>query len=229
MLQQFGREIWTAGGSTVTIAGFDYPTCMIIIRLSDGGLFIWSPIAFTSDLQVAVDRLGTVRHIVAPNTLHHLFMADWQRAYPEAKFHGMPRLRAKRRDLRWDSDLEDAPAAEWSGDIDQVIVRGTWIPEAVFFHRQSRTAIFTDLIQHFEPEWVRGWRALVARLDFLTASKPTVPRKFRVSFYDRSLARAALQRILAWPTEAVLAAHSPPITEDSREAIAHAFGWLLRR
>ena len=230
MLQRFGEEIWTADGPTISVAGFDYPTRMIVIRLSDGTLFIWSTTAFSSDLQAAIERLGPVRHIVAPNTLHHSFIGDWQRADPDATSHAVPQLRAKRPDLTWDSDLDDTPAAAWSNDIDQIVVRGNRITtEVVFFHRHSRTAIFADLIQHFEPGWFKGWRALVARLDLLTAPKPTVPRKFQVTFHDRNLARNALERIMAWPTEAVLAAHSAPIPHDGRDAIAHAFGWLLGR
>ncbi len=230
MLRRFGEGIWTADGPSVSVAGFAYPTRMIVIRLSGGGLFIWSPVALSDELQSAVDLLGPVRHIVAPNALHHSFIGEWQSAYPEARSHAVPQLRAKRPDLTWDDDLTDTPAADWSEDIDQVVVGGNRITsEVVFFHRRSRTAIFADLIQQFEPGWFRGWRALVARLDLLTAPRPTVPRKFRVSFHDRGLARDAIHRILAWPTEAVLAAHAAPVMQGGRDAIAHAFGWLLRR
>lgn len=229
MLQEFGEEIWTADGATVSIAGFDFPTRMIVIRLSAGDLFLWSPVTFSRDLQIAVDQLGPVRHLVAPNHLHHLFLADWQRAYPEAKLHAAPGLRDKRADLPWHGDLDDGPARAWSDDIDQVVVRGNWITtEVLFFHRRSRTAIFTDLIQQFEPGWFKGWRAFAARLDLMTASRPTVLRKFRAAFWNRRIAREALRRILAWPTEALLAAHAPPVKKDGRAAIMHAFGWLLR-
>lgn len=230
MLQRFTEEVWTTAGPTVSVAGFDYPTRMIVIRLSDGTLFVWSPTALVKGLKTAVDQLGSVRHIVAPNTLHHLFIEEWHSAYPEAEIHAVPELRAKRPNLKWGSDLDDIPAAAWSNDIDQVVVHGSWITtEVVFFHRPSRTAIFTDLIQQFEPGWFRGWRGLVARLDLLTAPRPTVPRKFRIAFSDRSRARDALQRIMAWPTEAVLMAHGTPVRRGGRDVIAHAFKWLLRR
>lgn len=85
MLQQFGEEIWTVDGPTVSVAGFAYPTRMIVIRLSDGSLFLWSPTALSSELQAAIDRLGPVRHIIAPNSLHHLFVGAWQAAYPAAQ------------------------------------------------------------------------------------------------------------------------------------------------
>ncbi|AXJ95398.1 MULTISPECIES: DUF4336 domain-containing protein [unclassified Sphingomonas] len=229
MLHRFGDEIWTVEGATVFVAGFAYPTRMAVIRLSTGDLFVWSPTALSDRLQAAIEILGPVRHIVAPNTLHHLFIGEWQAAYPDASLYGLPALRAKRPDLRWDQDLADAPAAAWSAEIDQVLVdRNRITAEVVFFHRRSRTAIFTDLVQHFAPGWFKGWRGLVASLDRLTADRPTVPRKFRMMFRDRDRARRAVRRIAAWPTESVLLAHGAPITHDGRDAILHAFAWLLR-
>jgi len=82
MLKPFAQEIWTAEGPNIVIAGFHYPTRMAVIRLSEASLFIWSPIELTDDPRTAVDSLGQVRHIVAPNSLHHLFLRGWRRAYP---------------------------------------------------------------------------------------------------------------------------------------------------
>lgn len=229
MLQSFGDEIWTATGPTLPIAGFGYPTRMAVIRLSAGGLFVWSPVALSTDLRAAVNRLGPVRHVIAPNTLHYRFVEEWRAAYPAAGFHALPELCARRPELSVAGDLEDVAPADWCQDIDQVIVRGNRLTtEAVFFHRRSRTVIFTDLIQHFDAGWFTGWRALVARLDLLTAPEPTVPRKFRLAFRDRAIAREALGRILAWPADKLLMAHGAPIEEDGRALVARAFRWLLR-
>ncbi|MGY2987321.1 MULTISPECIES: hypothetical protein [unclassified Bradyrhizobium] len=76
VLQQFGHDIWIAGGPNLAVAGFHYPTRMAIVRLADGALFIWSPVRLTEQMQAGVDALGQVRHIVAPNSLHHLFLAS---------------------------------------------------------------------------------------------------------------------------------------------------------
>ena len=81
--------------------------------------------------------------------------------------------------------------------------------------------------EFFEPSgWFKGWRALIARLDLMTAAEPTVPRKFRVAFTDRRAARESLRRILAWPTEKVIIAHGPPITDDGQAFLRRAFRWL---
>lgn len=227
MLKPFGPEIWIADGTSVATGGFRYGTRAAVIRLSDGGIFIWSPIRLTAELRDQVDALGEVRHLVPPNSLHHMFVDDWRAAYPDAKLYAPPRLREKRKDLNFTGDLGDEGAPEWAGDIDQVVVPGNRITtEVVFFHRKSATVLFTDLIQQFPKGWFGGWREIVARLDLMMESEPAVPRKFRIMFRDRPAARAALKRIQAWPAKKVLMAHGAPVTHDGRAVIGRAFEWL---
>jgi hypothetical protein len=108
-----------------------------------------------------------------------------------------------------------------------VVVRGNRITtEVVFFHRQSRTVLFTDLIQQFPPGWFTGWRAIVARLDLMQAPEPSTPRKFRIACFDRRTARDCVRRILDWPAEKVLMAHGRPVETDGRAFIARTFSWL---
>jgi Domain of unknown function (DUF4336) len=228
MLKPFGPEIWIADGPHVSVGGFHYGTRMAVIRLSNGGLFIWSPIKLTEDLRSEIDALGRVRYLVPPNSLHHLFIDCWQRAYSDARLYAPPGLRTKRKDISFDGDLGDGPAAEWAGDLDQVLVPGCLITtEAVFFHRKSATALFTDLIQQFPPGWFSGWRATVARLDLMTEAEPTVPRKFRIMFTNRRAAREALTRILGWPAQKVLMTHGTPVEHDGQAFIRRAFAWLM--
>jgi len=148
MLKPFAQEVWTADGPDVAIVGFHYPTRMAVIRLSGGRLFIWSPIKLTDALRTEVDAIGHVRHIIAPNSLHHLFLAEWKRAYPDSRLYAPPGLRRKRRDIVFDADLGDAPNPDWARAIDQVLMRGNLITtEVVFFHAGSGTVLFTDLLQ----------------------------------------------------------------------------------
>lgn len=226
-LHAFAPGIWTSEGPVVSFLGFAYPTRMAIITLSDGGLFVWSPIALTPALKREVDALGPVRFLISPNRLHHLYLKEWKSAYPQAKLYASPGLRKKRKDLAFDAELGDAPEPEWAADIDQVAIRGSFITEMVFFHRASRTAIFTDLLQNFSPDWFKGWRGWIARLDGIVAPDPGAPREWRASFHNRHAARAALARILAWPIERVLIAHGDCATSDGAAFVRRGFAWLI--
>ncbi len=230
-LREFGPEIWICEGPVVPFYfGFYYPTRMAVIKLTEGGLFVWSPIALSSALMGEVDELGPVRFVVSPNLLHHLFLSEWKIAYPGARLYASPGLRRRRRDLTFDAELGDRPSAEWAPDIDQVLVHGSlMMTEAVFFHRASRTAIFADLIENLAPDWYTGWRRVIARLGGILAPNPGTPRDWRASFINRRAARRALGRILAWPIERVLIAHGEPVETNGGAFVRAAFGWLVGR
>jgi len=224
----FGANIWSVEGPIVSFFGFAYPTRMAVIRLSNGELFVWSPIALSPDLRREIDALGIVRHLVSPNALHHLFLGEWKSAYPQARLYAAPGLRRKRKDLAFDTDLSDAPEAAWAGEIDQVVMRGSpFLTEVVFFHRQSATVVFADLVQNFRPDWFKGWRGAVARVAGIVAPNAGAPADLRTSFVRRRLARAALARILAWPIERVLIAHGDCVKGDGNAFVRRAFAWLL--
>ncbi len=103
MLEEFGPSIYMADGPIVSFYGFPYPTRMAIVRLSDGGVWVWSPVALTDELVDSVNTVGPVRHIVSPNKIHHLFLAEWARRWPEARVYAPPGLQKRRPDLRFDA------------------------------------------------------------------------------------------------------------------------------
>jgi hypothetical protein len=227
----FGSELWLVDGPAVKgAAGFLFPTRMAVIRLpGEGRLWVWSPVALTQDVRSAVEALGPVRHIVAPNSLHHTFLAEWAAAYPEARVHVAPGLAQDVAGTSIHATLGAEPDPAWSGVVDQVVVRGNRITtEVVFFHRVSATVLVTDLVQQIPRGWYRGWRAVVARLDLMTADKPSVPRKFRMATTDKSAAREGVRRILDWPADSLVMAHGAPIQSGGKEALRSAFGWLMR-
>ncbi len=227
MLNEIARDIWIADGPSVSFVGFMYPTRMVVVRLSDRSLWVWSPIALSPTLAAAVNALGPVRHLVSPNKIHHLFLGQWAQAWPDAKLYASPGLAPRRRDLTFARELGDAPDPAWAADIDQVIFHGSFaMEEVVFFHRSSRSVIVTDLIQKFDPSKQHGWRGVVMRLGGIVGSDGSTPRDWRLSFWNRRAARAALRKALAWNPRRLILAHGEWVRENGREALAHSMRWL---
>ena len=92
ILQEFAPALYVAEGPTVPFLGFPYPTRMAVIRLNNGDLWVWSPVALNDELVTEIQAIGPVRHIVSPNKIHHLFLAEWAKKWPEARVYAPPGL-----------------------------------------------------------------------------------------------------------------------------------------
>ena len=148
MLQEIAKNIWTVDGPDVVFAGASMHTRMTIVRLGDGGLWIHSPIDFSSSVQVLIDELGgAVTALIAPNKLHHLFIGLWMDAFPQASVFAEAELKRKVPLLEAAEEITNVAPELYSANIDQAVFSGNrMFQEAVFFHRQSRTLILTDLM-----------------------------------------------------------------------------------
>ncbi|MGA0601402.1 DUF4336 domain-containing protein [Caulobacter sp. KR2-114] len=230
MLHQAHDALWVAEGEIVSFFGAAYPTRCAVVRLADGGLWIWSPVKLTAELRQAVDRLGPVRHLVSPNKLHHLYLAEWQTAFPEARLWGPRSTISKRPDLPFQPALEGDPPAEWLADIDQAWFRGSFaMDEIVFLHRASATVIVADLIQTFSRDFLSkhwGWFGFLARLDGLTEDQASAPREWRLSFIDRAPARQARDKVLGWRGRNLIVAHGQPPGAIDQAYLQKSFRWL---
>jgi hypothetical protein len=236
LLKSVAPDIWIADGPIVRMAaplGMSAPftTRMTIVRLGDGGLWCHSPIAPDDALFAAIDAIGPVRHLVSPNKLHYAYIAAWKARYPQALAWASPGVReraaSQRIVVRFDRDLDDAPPAAWSAELDQVVFRGSRVfTEVVFLHRASATLILTDLIENFEaPRLTRGMRA-IARLGGVLDPDGRTPLDMRFTFKDRAAARECLQRVLAWHPQRVILAHGRWYAQDGEAELRRAFRWL---
>ena len=114
----------------------------------NNSLFLHSPAKLTPVLKKQLDELGKVSIIVCPNKLHHLYINSYVEKYPKAKLYAAPGLEKKRKDIQFKGTLEDKPDQEWSEEIDQMVFRGCFFMEEVFFfHKETKTLIITDFIQ----------------------------------------------------------------------------------
>ena len=223
-MRLFAENLWIEE-RPLNFYGMPFGTRMSVIILHDGDLFIHSPVALTQELRLEIEALGQVRHIVSPNKLHHLYLGEWQTAYPDARIYASPGLRKKRRDLNFTSDLGNLANNAWAEEIDQLIFGGSFVmQEVVFFHRRSRTLLLADLLEHFcedQPFFMR----LLMRI-FGMYKRAITPTDWRMTFWQKKKARLALAQILAWQPEKIILAHGRLIEENADSILRNAFSWL---
>jgi hypothetical protein len=225
MLRQVDQDLWMMQ-HPLRFLGAEVGTRMTVLRLKDGSLLIHSPVSLDLTTQAELDRLGPVRFVVAPNRYHHLFVAEYARIYPQAKIFGAPGLDSKRKDLRFDVILSQAAPTEWASEIDQTIFRAfPPLNEVVFFHRSSRTVLFTDLLINIRTSespytrflmWLDGGLGQVA-----------VPRSFRLLLkMRRARARETIDKILSWEFDRLSLAHGEVVERGAKEIVRAAWSFL---
>ena len=225
MLRRLDRDLWMTQ-HPLRFLGAEVGTRMTVFRLKDGSLLIHSPVPLDPTTQAELDQLGPVRFVVAPNRFHHLFLAEYARNYPQAKVFGAPGLDSKRRDLRFDAILGQAAPAEWAGEIDQTVFRAfPPLNEVVFFHRSSRTIVFTDLlfnIQSSKSTYTRFLMWLDGGLGHVG-----VPRSFRLLIkMRRARARETIDQILSWEFDRLSLAHGEIVERGAKEIVRAAWSFL---
>ncbi|KAH0208608.1 hypothetical protein KCU86_g7949, partial [Aureobasidium melanogenum] len=67
-----------------------------LVRLQNGSVAVFSPVALTNDVQSQINKMGAVKYICANDAEHHIFMDDWHKAFPDAKLIGPDALKEKR-------------------------------------------------------------------------------------------------------------------------------------
>ena len=228
-LVPFGDAIWIVEGPRVRMLTIPFDTRMTIVRLASGGLWVHSPIEPSEAVRAAVDALGPVEYIVAPNKIHSLGISPWHEHYPTAEIWVSPRFGERHKDIHVDRVLTSSPPEAWSADIDQHVFGGSSIvDEVVFLHRPSKTLIITDLVQRHDPtreSWL--WRQVKRAAGILGESGGTA-RDLRATYRDRTAARQSAQEILSWPFDRVIISHGLCITEHAHAHLEQAFRWATK-
>jgi hypothetical protein len=223
MLERFGEGVWIVT-RPVKFLGVETGSRMTVVQTAEGGLWVHSPVALDPILRGALDELGEVRAVVAPSLFHHLYVAEWMAAYPNAVFGACPGLEWKRTDLAFTCVVADQPHPAWSSDLEQVYFSSRRENEVVFFHERSRTLICADALLNLSVHPSLSTRA-VAKL--IGNSAPGVGHLEKYMIRDRKLARRQSDRIQGWGFDRAVVSHGGLVQKDAGDVWRHAYAWLL--
>ena len=210
-LEHIDDNLWHAVHSFRAF-GIAVTSRMTVVRLSDGSLWLHSPIPLSADLQRQLDAQGLVRYVVAPNRFHHLYAGHALRTYPQATLFGAPGLRTKRVDLPELRELGAESRSAWNADLDEISLEGApMLAESVWFHRATATLIATDLV-----EWLSGdlpWSARLYACMQGVRAQLAVPRSLVWTVKDRSAMRRSLEAVMQLPVRRLVVGHNVILDE----------------
>jgi len=214
--------LWTVD-QDLRILGAQLGSRASILRLSDGRLALHSAVPFTEEDAAAIDALGEVALIIAPNLFHHLSLAAAAARWPQAQVVGAPGLAEKVRGLPSMAPLPSSGTLAPGLEV-KAVGGMSKVGEHVFFHPESGSLLITDLCFHFvevDHWWTRTFMGLNNAYGRLTLS-----RLGRTMIDDKGALRQGVDAVLAWPFERIGLCHGRPIEKDGRARLTEAFAWL---
>jgi hypothetical protein len=225
-LKSLGPDLFALDGE-VRVPGLTLPARMTIVRLADGSVALHSPLAIDEAVAAAIDALGPVRFLIAPNQYHHLFAGPSKQRYPDAKLLGAEGLADKRPDLPWDGALPAAGDPFGDGTVEVRRIDGMpKMNEVAFFHRPSRALIVTDLLFNVvtSPYWTtRAALRLISGVYGRCGVSNLVKREVK----DRAAASMSVRALLAWEPARLVMAHGEPMDADVPAVLARELAWFL--
>jgi uncharacterized protein DUF4336 len=223
-LTPFADGVWL-DSEPVRIVGMPLTATMAVLRLRDGSLLVYSPVAMTDERRRAVEGLGRVAHLYAPSLYHDRWIGEWAAAFPSARVHAPAALAKKRRDLRVDRMLGTAAEPAFADVVDEVHIDGFRLDETVIVYRPARTLVVADLVHNIgrpEGAWTKLYTRAMGFYDRVALS-----RMIRwVGFSDRGAALRSIDRVLSHPFDRIVVGHGTPVTDGARDALVAAYEWL---
>jgi short-subunit dehydrogenase len=230
-LRPVADNIWIVDAGHINAAGFSLPVRMTVIRLTSGDLLLHSPTRYSQALHQELTRIGPIKHLLAPNIAHWMFLPQWQKALPEAKLSAAPglagRAQVRRSGLRIDRELGDTTPHEWAEDIELVLITSLLFSEIELFHKPSRTLVLTDLVQNLAPERLSFVSRAVANLLGITAPDGTAPAYLRLLLrLGGRPVEQAVSRLLRMRPERVIFAHGRWFESGGTQQLRRSLAWL---
>jgi len=217
--------LWTFQ-QPLSVLGAEIGCRMTVVRLGGNELLLHSPIRLTAVLKNRLDHLGSVRHVLAPNLDHYLFVADYAAAYPAARLYAAPGVAPKLPGVRFDVVLEYPHVVpEWSDTLTQHYFRSSsTLQELVLYHPATRTLVTADLAFNIQ---VRNGllSGILLRLnDSYRTFGPS--RVCKSHIHAPQLARADIDAILALGPERIVVSHGEILHHGAAEPLRRAYAWL---
>lgn len=228
-MEQLAQDIWIFNGAPVRFLGLPFSTRMTVVRLPNNELWVHSPIQLSPDRKEQMDSLGRVKYLIAPNHLHHLFLAEWITAYPDATCFGTDEVIKKRDDIAFDVSLNQVQSWPWSDEIEQELFSGSSLmQECIFFHKASSTLIVTDLVENFSGHDFNCFQRVIGKGVGIMAPNGKTPLDWRLSFmFHKADARRHFYRMLNWEPQILVMAHGEIIKENTSQFLVRSFKWLV--
>ncbi|MEY4578354.1 MAG: hypothetical protein RL701_3057 [Pseudomonadota bacterium] len=230
-LRQLDRDLYCVDHAW-SMLGLHLGLRTTVVRLPEQSVVVHSPGPLTDEDARAIDALGPVSALIAPNLMHHLYLAAAHARWPKAAIVAPAGLKKKQPSLPLAHVLtgqaSDLLPAAFAGALEPLYLGGMpRLEEYAWHHPSSGTLIATDLafnVRAPQPLWTRLFLRVNNGWDHFG---PT--RVVTALMKDRNAVHAGLTNILTRDFDRVIVAHGDVEEQGGHRALRTSYAWLLDR
>ncbi|KZO89967.1 hypothetical protein CALVIDRAFT_507386 [Calocera viscosa TUFC12733] len=204
------------------------------IKLTNGDVFVFVSTPLSDETKSTLDTMGTVKYLIAPDSVHSLYISEFHKGYPDAKCVGVAPLLAKRKDIPWAGGFGvDAPGTTYGyeSELTACYFPGFANKDVAFFHPASKSLIVADLLFNLPGKEQYSKSRSSGHSIFASWLNPWAPfhKKFLNTTTEDKVAMARDAKIVAaWDFERVIPCHGDVIEGKGKEAWTTAYSNFLK-
>ncbi|KAG1868459.1 hypothetical protein F4604DRAFT_1775651 [Suillus subluteus] len=151
VIREVAKDVWIFSRPFARLGIFPMGGRSTAIKLQQGGVWVLASTPLTQDTRNKIDELGEVKYIIGADAVHHLFLGEFKRAYPNAKLIGVEGAIGNMSDksLRFDGLWgRDPPGTNYGfeDEIKHCYFSGFRNEDVAFLHTPSKSLIEADLL-----------------------------------------------------------------------------------
>ncbi|OAX38472.1 hypothetical protein K503DRAFT_800417 [Rhizopogon vinicolor AM-OR11-026] len=151
VIREVVKDVWIFSRPFARFGVFPMGGRSTAIKLRKGGVWVLASTPLNEETRKKIDELGEVRYIIGADAVHHLFLGEFKKAYPNAKLIGVeaaiPSMSDKsiRFDGLWGRDPPDTNYG-FEDEIKHCYFSGFRNKDVAFLHMPSKSLIEADLL-----------------------------------------------------------------------------------
>lgn len=207
-MQPIADGVWGIEESLSIAPGMRMPARATVLRLANGDVVLHSPLRLDDATASEIEKLGPVKGIIAPNTVHWMFARAAKERFPEAALYGAPGLEKKL------GEFIPLPADGFVADgLRSFLVAGApKMNEHVFLF--GKTLLVTDLVMNMHRDY-SALMSIFLRINGVH-NRFAHSRMWKMMGADAAAMAQSLAVISNWDFERIVPAHGDVKEDDAR-------------
>ncbi|KAJ6616436.1 hypothetical protein B0H10DRAFT_2036995 [Mycena sp. CBHHK59/15] len=236
VIREVVKNVWTFSKPFARFGILPIGGRSTAIKMTNGGFWVLASTPLNTETKAKLDELGPVEYIVSADAVHHLFLGEFKRAYPNAKLLAPAAAieRSSDKSLKYDGVWgTDAPDTKYGfeEDIQACYFSGFKNKDVAFLHPASETMIEADLLFNLPCTEQYSKTNSSGAVPLLGKMGPSswLHTKFATAMgEDKAAMKRDVKTVADWNFSRIIPCHGDVIEKDGKKAWLDAYGAYLK-